>query len=149
MPCHKPAKAAAPSSSATPTWRNRIVGVVEVAPDQLLANPHNWRIHPQYQQEARRGILDEVGWVQDIILNQRTSYVLGGHLRGLLALRHGESSVPIKDVALDEAEERRCLWVFDPIAALATTDKAPFETLLRDVSTRQAAVQELLAQQAA
>jgi hypothetical protein len=49
MPSRKPAKAAAPSSaSVTPTWRNHIMGVAEVAPDQILANPHNWRIHPQY-----------------------------------------------------------------------------------------------------
>jgi len=30
---------------ATP-WRNRIVGTGEEAPDQLLANPQNWRTHP-------------------------------------------------------------------------------------------------------
>lgn len=27
-------------------WENRIVGQGEEAPDQLLANPANWRIHP-------------------------------------------------------------------------------------------------------
>jgi hypothetical protein len=87
--------------------------------------------------------------VQDIIVNQRTGYVLDGHLRVLLALRRGEPSVPTKDVALDEAEERFCLSLFDPTSALATMDKAPLGTLLRDVSTGQAAVQELLAQQTA
>jgi hypothetical protein len=64
MLSRKPAKAAAPSSaSVTPTWRNHIMGVAEVAPDQILANPHNWRIHPQYYQDALRSILDEGGWV--------------------------------------------------------------------------------------
>jgi hypothetical protein len=77
--------------------------------------------------------------VQDIIVNQRTGYVLGGHLRLLLPLRHGEPSVPIKDVALDEAEERLCLSLFDPTSALAITDKEPLGTLLRDVSTGEAA----------
>ena len=33
-------------------WRNRIVGHGEEAPDQLLANPKNWRIHPKAQQDA-------------------------------------------------------------------------------------------------
>jgi hypothetical protein len=28
-------------------WRNRIIGHGEEAPDQLLANPRNWRIHPK------------------------------------------------------------------------------------------------------
>ena len=33
--------------AAAPTtgWRNRITGSGEEAPDQLLANPANWRIH--------------------------------------------------------------------------------------------------------
>jgi hypothetical protein len=70
-------------------------------------------------------------------------------LRVLLDLCHGEPGVPIKDVALGEAEERLCLSVFDPITALANVDKAQFDILPRDVSTGQAAVQELLAQQAA
>jgi hypothetical protein len=63
MPSCKPAKTAVPSSaSATSTMRLRQMGIAEVAPDQSLANPCNWRIHPQYQQDALRGILDEVGW---------------------------------------------------------------------------------------
>ncbi len=31
----------------TAPWRNRITGSGEEAPDQLLANPANWRIHPK------------------------------------------------------------------------------------------------------
>ena len=43
------------------TWRNRIVGYSEEEPDQLLANPSNWRIHPAAQAEALKGVLAEVG----------------------------------------------------------------------------------------
>jgi hypothetical protein len=63
MPACKSAKTSAPSSaSAAHTMRLRQMGIAKVAPDESLANPHNWRIHPQYQQDALRGILDEVGW---------------------------------------------------------------------------------------
>jgi len=31
----------------TAAWRSRIVGEGEEAPDQLLANPDNWRVHPK------------------------------------------------------------------------------------------------------
>lgn len=41
---------------ATP-WRNRIVGHEDVAPDQLLANPKNYRRHPAAQQKAMGGVL--------------------------------------------------------------------------------------------
>ena len=67
-------------------WRNRIVGQGEEAPDQLLANPRNWRIHPKAQQDALVSVLDQVGWVQEIIVNQRTGYVVDGHLRVSLAI---------------------------------------------------------------
>ena len=43
-------------AAATPTWRNRIVGTGEEAPDQLLANPANWRIHPVKRARRRRGL---------------------------------------------------------------------------------------------
>jgi hypothetical protein len=43
---------------------------------------HNRCIHLQYQQDALHGILDEVGWVQDIILNQRTGPWAGAAPRG-------------------------------------------------------------------
>jgi len=32
------------TQAAASTWRNRITGAGDEAPDQLLANPANWRI---------------------------------------------------------------------------------------------------------
>jgi hypothetical protein len=54
--------------AAAPTagWRNRITGSGQEAPDQLLANPANWRIHPKAQQDALAGVLDQGGWVQQV-----------------------------------------------------------------------------------
>ena len=68
-------------SPPTAPWRSRIVGHGEEAPDQLLANPRNYRIHPKAQQDALEGVLSEVGWVQNIIVNQRTGYVIDGQAR--------------------------------------------------------------------
>ncbi len=53
-------------------WRSRIVGHAEVPPTELTANPRNWRKHPKAQQDALADVLDRVGWVQDVIVNQRT-----------------------------------------------------------------------------
>ena len=60
----------------TAAWRNRITGAGEEAPDQLLANPANWRIHPKAQQAALAGALDQVGWVQQVLVNQRSGFVV-------------------------------------------------------------------------
>jgi hypothetical protein len=75
-----------------------------VAPDQLLANPKNFRVHPRHQQDALKGVLSEVGWVQDVIVNVRTNTVVDGHLRVMLALRHNEPTIPVKYVDLSQAE---------------------------------------------
>lgn len=78
-------------------WRSRIIGHGEEAPDQLLANPRNWRIHPKAQQDALTDALDQVGWVQDIIVNQRTGHVIDGHLRISLAISQQEKTVPMEE----------------------------------------------------
>ena len=51
-------------------WKSRIVGSGEEAPDQLLANP-NWRIHPKAQRAALRDPLGSVGFVAQVLVNQR------------------------------------------------------------------------------
>lgn len=128
------------------TWRNRITGSGVESPDQILANPANWRVHPKHQQDALEGVLNEVGWVQDVIINQQTGHLVDGHLRVSLALRRGEPDVPVKYVDLTEAEEALVLATIDPLSALATTDAGKLDELLRDVATGEAAVQEMLAE---
>ncbi len=126
------------------TWRNRIVGHGEEAPDQLLANPGNWRIHPKAQQDALAGVLDEVGWVQDIIVNRQTGHVVDGHLRVSLAISRRESTVPVVYVDLDPAEEALVLATIDPLSAMAAADKEQLDSLLREVQTSDEAVNGLL-----
>lgn len=127
-------------------WRNRIIGHGEEAPDQLLANPRNFRIHPKPQQDALAGVLTEVGWVQDVIVNQRTGHVIDGHLRVSLAISRQEPSIPVVYVDLDEQEEALILATLDPLSAMAATDREQLDALLHEVSTGDAAVQAMLDQ---
>jgi hypothetical protein len=121
------------------------VGYDNVAPDQLLANPKNFRVHPRHQQDALKGVLSEVGWVQDVIVNVRTNTVVDGHLRVMLALRHNEPTIPVKYVDLSQAEEDLVLATLDPIAALAGTDSAKLSELLDTVSAQDEALLTMLA----
>jgi DNA modification methylase len=125
-------------------WRSRIIGHGEEAPDQLLANPLNFRIHPKPQQDALAGVLDQVGWVQDVIVNRQTGHVIDGHLRVSLAISRREPSIPVVYVDLDEHEERLILATIDPLSAMAVTDAEQLDALLREVSTGDAAVQAML-----
>jgi hypothetical protein len=129
-------------------WQNRIVGEGMEDADQLLANPNNWRIHPKAQQTALKSTLDSVGWVQRVIVNQRTGHVVDGHLRAALAISAGEQ-VPVLYVDLDEDEERLVLTTLDPLAAMAATDREMLGDLLAglretEIVQDDAALRELL-----
>ncbi|MEX1171684.1 MAG: hypothetical protein WEG56_03620, partial [Chloroflexota bacterium] len=122
----------ATASSAPAAWRNRIVGSGDEAPDQLLANPANWRIHPKAQQAALAGALDTVGWVQQVMVNRRTGFVVDGHARVALAISRNEPSVPVLYVDLDPEEEALVLATLDPIGAMAQRDTAKLDELLAE-----------------
>lgn len=125
-------------------WKNRIVGHGEEAPDQLLANPMNFRRHPEAQQKAIEGALNEVGFVQNVIVNHRTGRLIDGHLRVEVALRKGHPSIPVVYVDLDENEERVVLATLDPITGMAFHDQALLDELLASVSVEDPALRALL-----
>ena len=104
-------------------YKNRIIGSGEESLDNILFHPRNWRIHPLNQQDALKGVLEEVGWVQQVIINKRTGNLIDGHLRCQLAAREGNKTIPVLYVDIDEAEEELVLATLDPIAAMAVTDK--------------------------
>jgi hypothetical protein len=127
-------------------WKSRIVGHGEEAPDQLLANPANWRIHPKSQQDALAGVLSEVGWVQSVIVNQRTGHLIDGHLRVQVALRDESKSVPVVYVDLSIEEETLILATLDPLSMLAGTDKEKLAEILSEIESQSGEVQTLLNQ---
>lgn len=124
--------------------RNRIVGDGIANPRELQANPENWRTHPARQLDALRGILASVGWVQRVIVNKNTGFILDGHARVELAAANGETEIPVVFVDLEPDEERLVLATLDPIGALAGTDTSQLEALLDSVSTDDPALQALL-----
>lgn len=130
------------------SWKNRIVGHGEESPEQLLANPRNFRIHPKTQQDAVAGVLEEVGWVQSVIVNRTTGHLIDGHLRVSIALRDEAPTIPVVYVDLSEAEESLILATLDPLAALAGTDREKLEELLAEVGTGNAELQSLLSDMA-
>jgi len=126
-------------------WKNRIVGHDELAPDDLVPNPRNWRTHPAEQQAALSGALAEVGWVAEVLVNRATGHVVDGHLRVELALARKEPTVPVTYVELSEDEERLVLATLDPLAAMATAERDALAALLADLSPGDGAVASLLA----
>ena len=114
-------------------YQNRIIGTGDVKVDSILYNPKNWRIHPKYQQDALEEVLEKVGWVQTVIINKTTGNLIDGHLRAQMADRRGEITVPAVYVELTEEEENVILATFDPISAMAVSDRNKMRDLLEHV----------------
>jgi DNA modification methylase len=127
-------------------WRSRIVDRGDVPPADLVANPRNWRGHPPAQKSALAGLLDQVGWVQDVVVNRRTGHLVDGHLRVELAKARGEASVPVVYVDLAEDEEALVLASLDPLAAMATADPEKLAALLEGAKVADEALRAMLQQ---
>lgn len=115
------------------------------SPEQLVANPANWRTHPPGQQRALAGALGEVGWVAQVLVNNTTGHIVDGHLRVKLALARHEASVPVTYVELSEQEERLVLASLDPLSAMASAEEDALAALLSTLSSEDAGLAALLA----
>lgn len=111
-------------------FENRIVRAGSIDPREITPHKNNWRKHPKTQEKALHGVLDDVGWIQDVIINERTGRLIDGHLRVDLAIRAGEKSIPVKYVDLSEEEETKALITFDPISAMAEADRERLNALI-------------------
>ena len=125
-------------------YKNRIIGNGTENPKNILANPKNWRVHTEYQRASLKGVLEEIGWVQQVIINKNTGHLIDGHLRVETALKNKETEVPVIYVDLTENEEKIALAVIDPIAALATTNQDGLNQLLSEIEARNDSLQDFL-----
>ena len=81
------------------------------------------------------GVLDEVGFVQPVVINRRTNKLLDGHMRVQIALSQGQPTVPAVYVDVSEEEESLILATLDPIGALAVPDANVLNDVLGNISS--------------
>lgn len=115
--------------------RNSIATVGDANPDTLLANPLNWRDHPQEQRDALEVALENLGWLKRVIVNRTTGRIIDGHLRVEQAKALGLATVPVVWVDLTERQEALALATLDPLSLEATTDAQKLRELLQDLGT--------------
>ncbi len=140
-----PAARFRPTPLAGPApWRSRIVAHSEVSPADLIPHSLNPRRHPKAQWDALAAVLRDRGWISEIVASRTSMHILDGHLRVELALAHGEATVPVTWVDIDEAEEPFFVATHDQIGAMASLDTAALDALLRDITTEDPAIAQLL-----
>jgi DNA modification methylase len=122
--------------------RDRIKELRRVRAGDLRPHPKNWRTHPESQQNALRGILAEVGFVDALMVRELADgslQIVDGHLRA-----ETTPDVPVLVVDLDDKEADKVLATFDPLAAMAEPDEAQLEALLKGIETDSEALAGLL-----
>lgn len=113
--------------------KNRIVGSGNENPAKILSNPKNWRSHSTAQKEALSGMLEEVGWVAQVLINKRTGRLIDGHLRVELAKSRKEKKIPVVYVDLSAKEEAIVLAALDPLGDLAGKDSKRLRALIAEL----------------
>jgi len=125
--------------------KDRIKELRRVPASELRPNPKNWRTHPQFQQDALRGVLAEVGIADAVLareLEDGSLMLIDGHLRTEVM---ANKAVPVLILDVNEAEADKLLATLDPLAAMADSDAAKLDELLRGVDTGSEALQQMLA----
>jgi hypothetical protein len=125
-------------------WEIRIIESGIEDPAQLLANPRNHRIHSALQQQGMQGVLESIGWIDRIKVNQRTGFVLNGHMRVAVAISNHQKSVPVDYLDLNEEEELLALTFYDELERMAGVDRKMLQQNIEDSQTRNNKVLGLL-----
>lgn len=125
-------------------WISKIVGHDRVDPDQLLANPLNYRRHPQHQRKSLKAAINEVGFIRSVTVNRRTGFIVDGHERVWQAMDIGQPWVDVEYVDLSPEEEAKAIATMDAIGELAMADRQLLDQLLVDVKTEDPSLNTML-----
>jgi len=126
--------------------RDRIIEFKRVNRGDVLQNPLNFRRHPEAQKKALRAVLQEVGIAGAALAyysaaNDGKLTFIDGHLRD----EEIPEGLPVLVTDLNDAEASLLLASYDPLSAMAETDKVQLDALLREVSTGNAELVQFLA----
>ena len=110
-----------------------------------MENPRNYRTHSKTQQDALRGVLDEIGFAGAVIARETSNglELIDGHLRAEIA---PDETIPVLVVDVTKKEADKILATFDPLGAMAGTDAAALAELLDGLKFDDEAAQSLVSE---
>jgi hypothetical protein len=114
-------------------------------PRSLTSNPKNWRKHGSRQRQAFSDLLDEVGMIDGVILNERTGHLLDGHMRVEEFIERNEPQIPVIIVDLPEDKEHTALMFKDRVGAMNDVDMTAETDLAKLIDTESQALANLMA----
>src|SRR5436190_4952452 len=105
------------------SWRDRIKKHVRLRAGDLVPHELNPRRHPPFQRQALEAVYDEVGIARSLLayeLPDGRLKLIDGHLRASL---DPDQEVTVEVLDVTEEEARVLLLTFDPLVALAETER--------------------------
>lgn len=122
-----------PATQLPPSrFRDRVTELRRVKASDLKKNSRNWRLHPDDQQGALNGLLNDVGFVGAVIareLEDGSLEIIDGHLRSDIA---ADEEIPVLVTDLNGEEAAKVLLTYDPLSQMAATDTEALSALLED-----------------
>lgn len=114
------------------TIRDRVKELRRVRASDLQDNTGNWRLHPAFQRDALRAVLEEVGIAGALTAyhsprNHGALTLIDGHLRKDAA---PGTEWPCLILDVTDAEADKLLATLDPLSALAETNGQALQDLL-------------------
>lgn len=134
-----------PQLSGPRSLRSRTKELRHIKASDLLANPKNWRRHPDEQRLALLGVIQQIGFAGVAVARDtsRGLELLDGHLRRDIAA-DDDVEIPVVIVDLNDEEADLVLASFDPLGALATADGPAWVALLKEAMGRDGEVDALI-----
>ena len=128
--------------------RNRIKELRYITAAELDPHPLQHRVHPDKQKKALEAALREIGITGAMLAYETPDGIrlIDGHGRREVA---PDTTWPVLILDVNDAEARQILAQHDALAGLAEVDAGALDALLREVSSGEAALQELFAEMAA
>lgn len=126
-------------------YRDRVIELRRVPAKELKRNTKNWRTHPPAQAAALRAVLNDVGFAGALLARINDAgelELIDGHLRAELS---PDALVPVLVLDVNEAEADQLLATHDAITSMATIDQNKLDALRAELSARQPALREMIA----
>lgn len=135
-----------PPADAQMEWMEKVVGQTKMPPEQLLANPLNFRRHSKRQIATMEAILDEVGFIDPVKVNIRTGRLVDGHMRTEIARKRGWPLILVDQLDLTEEQEAKAITVFDAVGDMATVDAEVHALAVSRFTAQDAAIRAMIAE---
>lgn len=113
--------------------RHRIKERRWVKASELVPNPKNYRVHPEAQRDALRGVLTEIGDVDEVLARELPDgrlMTIDGHMR---TEERGDELIEVGVTDLTEEEADKYLAAKDPLTMMAVHDGEKLRELLGGV----------------